>query len=389
MQTDIIIIGLGISAKLTALSLGLHEFKVTIIPNQSMKNNTSNLVTFFSSGSIKFLSNILNDDKSIRCYEDIKQLCCSQYDQLNKKNFKVNFDNNKEEFLGKIIPNKKINELLDRHLLSNTNINILNDEFIDDIRYKDTQIEVATKKSASISAKLVIVADGKNSIIKRYSDFQFITHDFEQTALSIAANIERKNQNTAYQYFTPDGPLALLPYSSTHSSIVWSLKKSSNMLRLDQNELQQEITDIFRPIINSFKIIDIQKFNLSFSFAKKLFSKRLTIVGDTAHSMHPIAGQGLNLIIKDIVCLTKQLVKYKSLGYDLGETAVLNEYDDLRRSDNIAYSFGTLILDEVFSIENIHIRKLTNSLFKTFNQSETLKKYFVNSATGYNYFNNL
>ena len=105
--------------------------------------------------------------------------------------------------------------------------------------------------------------------------------------------------------------------------------------------------------------------------------------------MHPIAGQGLNLIIKDIVCLTKQLVKYKSLGYDLGETAVLNEYDDLRRSDNIAYSFGTLILDEVFSIENIHIRKLTNSLFKTFNQSETLKKYFVNSATGYNYFNNL
>jgi len=156
MQTDIIIIGLGISAKLTALSLGLHEFKVTLIPNQSMKNNTSNLVTFFSSGSIKFLSNILNDDKSIRCYEDIKRLCCSQYDQLNKKNFKVNFDNNKEEFLGKIIPNKKINELLDGHLLSNTNINILNDEFIDDIRYKDTQIEVATKKSASISAKLVI-----------------------------------------------------------------------------------------------------------------------------------------------------------------------------------------------------------------------------------------
>ena len=87
MQTDIIIIGLGISAKLMALSLGLHEFKVTLIPNQNIKNNTSNLVTFFSSGSIKFLSNILNDDKSIRCYEDIKQLCCSQYDQLNKKNF--------------------------------------------------------------------------------------------------------------------------------------------------------------------------------------------------------------------------------------------------------------------------------------------------------------
>jgi len=67
----------------------------------------------------------------------------------------------------------------------------------------------------------------------------------------------------------------------------------------------------------------------------------------------------------------------------------LNEYDSLRKSDNVAYSFGTIILDEIFSIENKHIRRLTNSALKTFNQSEKLKKYFVNSATGYNYFNNV
>ena len=142
-------------------------------------------------------------------------------------------------------------------------------------------------------------------------------------------------------------------------------------------------------IVNNFEITDLQKFNLTFSFSKKLFSERIAIIGDTAHSIHPIAGQGLNLIIKDIVCLTQQLIKYKSLGYDLGDVMALSEYDNLRKSDNVAYSFGTLILDEVFSIENKHIRKLTNSLFKTFNKNKTLKNYFVNSATGYNYFNNL
>ena len=201
--------------------------------------------------------------------------------------------------------------------------------------------------------------------------------------------MDRKSQNIAYQYFTPDGPLALLPYSSRHSSIVWSLKKNSNILKLDENKLQEEMNKILGNIVNNFEITDLQKFNLTFSFSKKLFSERIAIIGDTAHSIHPIAGQGLNLIIKDIVCLTQQLIKYKSLGYELGDIMALSEYDNLRKSDNVAYSFGTLILDEVFSIENKHIRKLTNSLFKTFNKNKTLKNYFVNSATGYGYFNNL
>jgi len=248
---------------------------------------------------------------------------------------------------------------------------------------------VITKTHSSFSGKLLIMADGKNSIVKRYDDFQFITHDFEQIALSMTAKMDRKSQNIAYQYFTPDGPLALLPYSSSHSSVVWSLKKNSNILKLDANTLHGEMKKILGSVVNNFEITNLQKFNLTFSFAKRLCSERIAIIGDTAHSIHPIAGQGLNLIIKDIVCLTKQLIKYKSLGYDLGDATALNEYDNLRKSDNIAYSFGTLILDEVFSIENKHIRKLTNSLFKTFNQNKTLKKYFVNSATGYDYFNNL
>ena len=389
MQTDVIIIGTGISAKLTALYLSLHRFKVIVFPNQAIKEDTSNLVTFFSSGSVKFLSEILGKDESILNYEKIKQLRCCQYDQLDKENFEFNFDNNKEDFLGKIIPNKKINELLDKFILSSDNIHISTNELISDIRHQHNQIEVITKSSPSFSAKLLIMADGKNSMIKRYGDFQFITHDFAQTALSMTVKIDRKSQNIAYQYFTPDGPLALLPYSSSHSSIVWSLKKNSNILKLDENKLQEEINSILGSAVNNFEIINLQKFNLTFSFARKLFSERIAIIGDTAHSIHPIAGQGLNLIIKDITCLTKQLIKYKSLGYDLGDATALNEYDNLRKSDNVAYSFGTLILDEVFSIKNKHIRKLTNSLFKTFNKNKTLKNYLVNSATGYDYFNNI
>ena len=389
MQTDIIIIGTGISVKLTALYLNLHGFNVIVFHNQDVNQDNSNLVTFLSSGSIKFLNKILGENRALHNYEDIKQLCCIHHNQLDKDNFQFNFDNNKEDFLGKIIPNNKISELLDQLIHSNENINIISNELIDHLKHHHNHLEIITKSTSSISAKLLIVADGKNSMIKSYADFNFITHDFEQTALSITAKVDRKSQNIAYQYFTSEGPLALLPYSKSHSSVVWSLKKHSQILNFSEKKLQDEINNILGSKVNGFEIVNFQKFNLSFSFAKKLFSKRIAITGDTAHSIHPIAGQGLNLIIKDIDCLTKQLIKYKSLGYDLGDSIALNEYNKLRKSDNVAYSFGTIILDEILSTENKYVRKLTNSVLKSFNQSERLKRFFVDSATGYTNFKNL
>ena len=167
----------------------------------------------------------------------------------------------KEDFLGKIIPNQEINSLLDNVIISNENIHISSSDLISDIRPQRNQIEVITKSPSSFSAKLLIIADGKNSMIKKYGDFQFITHDFEQTALSITTKMNRKSQNIAYQYFTPDGPLALLPYSSINSSIVWSLKKDSNILKLDENKLQAEINNILGSVVNNFEIINLQKFN--------------------------------------------------------------------------------------------------------------------------------
>tara|TARA_B100000965_G_scaffold402519_1_gene428636 strand:- start:1493 stop:2662 length:1170 start_codon:yes stop_codon:yes gene_type:complete len=388
MQTDIIIVGTGISAKLTALYLNLYGFSVINFSNQDISQDTSNLVTFLSSGSIKFLSKILGENQTLNQYENINQLCCIQYNQLDKENFQFYFDNNKEDFLGKIIPNHKINELLDKLTHSNENTKIIINEFIQNLSQHHDHIEVVTKSGKSYSAKLIIFADGKNSMIKKYSDFQFITHDFEQTAISIKAKVDRKNQNIAFQYFTSEGPLALLPYNKSYSSIVWSLKKDSYILKLSEKKLQEEINNIVESKINDFVIDNLQTFDLSFSFAKKLFSDRIAITGDTAHSIHPIAGQGLNLIIKDIDCLTKQLMKYKTLGYDLGDSIALNEYNNLRKSDNVAYSFGTIVLDEIFSTENRHLRKLTSSALMTLNQSTKLKNFFVNSATGYNYFKN-
>ena len=119
MQTDIIIIGTGISVKLTALYLNLHGFNVIVFHNQDVNQDKSNLVTFLSSGSIKFLNKILGENRALHNYEDIKQLCCIHHNQLDKDNFQFNFDNNKEDFLGKIVPNNKISELLDQLIHSN------------------------------------------------------------------------------------------------------------------------------------------------------------------------------------------------------------------------------------------------------------------------------
>jgi len=389
MQTDIIIIGSGFAAKITGLTLALKGFEVLMIPNRINGNTASNLVTFLSSGSIKFLKNILDNSSVLESYESMIQIHCSPEEELKNRSPNLYFKNDGGKILGRIIPNTKIEELLDQKINTLQNIQILKDEEVDTLKLHENKIEIKTRSSLLYEAKLFIAADGKNSIIKNFTNIEFVQYDFHQTAISIIADIDRKEKNTAYQFFMTDGPLALLPCNSTQSAIVWSLKNKSEILLLNQKQLELKLSEIFEPFVSKMKIINQQKFNLSFSFGKKLFSTRSALVGDTAHSIHPIAGQGLNLIIKDIDCLSSLLKKYQRLGYDIGDQIILEEYNNLRKIDNTAYAFGTLAIEELFSMENNFVRSLTSSALKLFNQSDRIKRSIIHNATGEHYFNNL
>ena len=213
--------------------------------------------------------------------------------------------------------------------------------------------------------------------------------DLGQKALSINIQGKIKNKNCAFQKFTSDGPIALLPYSKDEASIVWSLKNNSIILQLTEEDLTQTIGNHLKEHISSVKIESIEKHNLQFVYAKNLFYKNTVLIGNIAHNIHPIAGQGLNLSIKDVALLVKKINKYKSLGYKLNDQMMLEEFEMERKLDNAAYSFGTFSLNGILSSNNKLINYTTRKGLSLIENNKFLKKLFVKSATGENFFKSL
>ena len=170
--------------------------------------------------------------------------------------------------------------------------------------------------------------------------------------------------------------------------MVWSLDKNSSILKLSQNDLEIQLNRLFKNHIRELKIKNIQTQKLNFSYAKKMYHYKTVLIGNTAHNIHPIAGQGFNLTVKDISKIVYYIKKYHSLGLDFNSTRVLESFSNSRKFDNFAFSFGTLAMENIFSNENKFIRYFTSEGISLVNRSKKLKGFFIEKATGKTNFNN-
>ena len=189
----------------------------------------------------------------------------------------------------------------------------------------------------------------KNKNVLDAIKVNFITKNFNQTALSISLEGHLKNKNCAFQKFTSHGPLALLPYKEKEASVVWSLKNNSKYLLESDEKILDTIKEILCDHLEITKLIDLKKYELHFSHAKKLFYKNAILIGNLAHNIHPIAGQGLNLTIKDIAKLSTLTSQYRKIGYKINDQSVIEKFNQERKLDNTIYSFGTFTLEGILS----------------------------------------
>ena len=192
----------------------------------------------------------------------------------------------------------------------------------------------------------------------------------------------------AYQLFTKDGPVALLPVQGNEASVVWSLEKNSSILKLQQNDLENHLNKLFEKHVRELKIKNIQTSKLNFSYAKKMYNCKTVLIGNVAHNIHPIAGQGFNLTVKDISKIVYYITKYHSLGLDFNSKQVLESFSNSREYDNFSFSFGTLAMENIFSNENNFIRNFTSKGLRLIKKSKKIKKFFIEKATGKTNFKN-
>tara|TARA_Y100000768_G_C23919795_1_gene654290 strand:- start:105 stop:1265 length:1161 start_codon:yes stop_codon:yes gene_type:complete len=379
MTHDFIIYGNGLSSKLLALALSSNNFKSLIIADKKPKTKESNLVTFISEGSLKYISKVLETENIFSESENIEKLYCEH--RVSKKETKLEFKHPNMPTLGKIVPNVIIDEFFNNKILSNSEYIQLSDHYQITPNIDDSKITIRDKSGEIKSADLLFYSAPRheNDLI---SNFEFVEKKLDQVAISASVNIRRKQDNLAYQLFTEDGPVALLPIQGNEASVVWSLEKNSSILKLSQNDLESQLSDLFENHVSDLKIKNIQTQKLSFSYAKKMYQDKIVLIGNVAHNIHPIAGQGFNLTIKDISKIVYYLTKYRSLGLDFNSNQVLESFSNSRKFDNFAFSFGTLAMENIFSNENKFIRYFTSGGLSLVNRSKLLKKFFIRKATG-------
>ena len=387
MKYEFTIFGFGISAKITSCLLARNGFSVCLISDKDQKQEISdtNLVTFLSRGSLNYLSSMFPNTKQFEEQPEIDSIHCELNSLRGNKPQSIKFNDGEKQNLGKIVKNTDLEKYLDQEIVQLRNINIIYGSYPSMVENKKDEIKLKLNNEEEIDTDLFIVSSTKNNIADLIN-IDFIKKDLKKSAISIDINGDIKNANCAFQKFTSDGPLALLPYSKNEASIVWSLKRDSKLLHKDNEVLLQIITKHLSEQVSSIKMKSNEKHKLQFVYAKNLVYKNTVLLGNIAHNIHPIAGQGLNLSIKDIALFVNQIKKYKSLGYKLNDQMVLEEFEMKRKMDNTAYSFGTFLLDDIFSSNNNFVNYTTRTGLGLVDKIKNLKQLFIRSATGEDFY---
>ncbi|MDB2551666.1 UbiH/UbiF/VisC/COQ6 family ubiquinone biosynthesis hydroxylase [Paracoccus sp. (in: a-proteobacteria)] len=246
-------------------------------------------------------------------------------------------------------------------------------------------IAVRLSGGRSLRARLLVGADGRGSGVARRAGIARRGRDYGQTALVAAIDHERPHQGIAHQYFMPTGPLAILPLPGNRSSVVWSETRTNADAIAALPDAA--FLDVLRPRFGDFLGpigLAGQRFSypLSLSLADAYVAPRIALVGDAAHGVHPIAGQGLNLGLRDVAALAETLVEALRRGEDPGSDPVLERYQGWRRFDATRLALGMDAVNTLFASDNPLLRAARGIGMGMVTAIPALRRGFMRQAAG-------
>lgn len=246
-------------------------------------------------------------------------------------------------------------------------------------------VSVTLGDGAAIDATLLVAADGAKSRLRERAGIATHGWDYDQAGIVVMVGHERDHEGRADEHFLPAGPFAILPLTGKRSSLVWTETRAeaARIVALDESEFHQELERRFGLRLGEIKALDKPKsFPLGYFVARSFIAERLALVGDSAHVIHPIAGQGLNLGLKDVAALAEVVVDAARLGIDPGQADVLERYQRWRRFDTMAMGVATNALNMLFSNENALLRGVRDIGLGLVDRLPPLKGLFIRQAAG-------
>jgi 2-octaprenyl-6-methoxyphenol hydroxylase len=237
----------------------------------------------------------------------------------------------------------------------------------------------------TLHGRLLVAADGKRSKLRERAGIKSIGWSYPQVGIVATVAHERPHHGRAVQHFLPAGPFAILPLAGSRSSIVWTeeTEKGQALMAVSESEFIAELTRRFGHRLGAITLESPpQSFPLSFQMARSFIGDRLALVGDAAHAVHPLAGQGLNIGMRDVAALAETIVETQRLGLDIGAATTLDRYQRWRRFDS-AFS-GTVMdgLNRLFSNDSVPLRAIRDLGLGLVDRAPGLKRFLVREAAG-------
>src|SRR3954451_17757102 len=246
-------------------------------------------------------------------------------------------------------------------------------------------VDVILADGSSVEASLLIAADGARSKLRERAGIATYGWDYNQSGIVVTVGHERDHHGRAEEHFLPAGPFAILPLTGKRSSLVWTEKRAeaARIIALSEDEFHGELEQRFGLHLGEIRALDKPRaFPLGYFVARSFIGERLALVGDAAHVIHPIAGQGLNMGLKDVAALAEVVVDAARLGMDLGQADVLERYQRWRRFDTMAMGVATNALNFLFSNNSKLLRTVRDIGLGLVDRAPPLKSLFIRQAAG-------
>ena len=246
-------------------------------------------------------------------------------------------------------------------------------------------VAVRLASGTTVRARLLVAADGARSRIRERAGIQSVGWSYGQSAIVTTVAHERPHRGRAEEHFLPAGPFAILPLPDNRASIVWTeaAAEAERIMRLEDADFHAELEKRFGLHLGDIAVAGPRgAFPLGFAVARSFVADRVALIGDAAHMIHPIAGQGLNMGLRDVAALAEAIVDAARLGLDPGDAPVLDRYQRWRRFDTMAMGLATDGLNRLFSNRSDVLRLVRDIGLGVVERLPMVKDFFIREAAG-------
>lgn len=338
LNVDCIIIGGGMVGAASAIAIADLGLKVAVVDQKAPKpfdvEQAMDLrVSAISLGSEQLLT-------TLDCWQQVLNTRACPYRRLavwehDFAKTEFNAEEIAQPHLGHIVENRILQLALWQQLEKHQYVELLCPESLVNFTQYETHVDVELQQQ-SVKAKFVLGADGANSQVRMLSGIGSTGWDYKQSAMLVNIKLESAQQDITWQQFTPSGPVAFLPLVDNFASLVWyeSKENIARLSSLSNSKLAIEIRQTFPKQLAQFEVLDKGAFPLTRRHANLYVQNRIVLIGDAAHTINPLAGQGVNIGLKDVSVLQEVLATAIANGEAFDSASVLTQYEKQRRRDN-------------------------------------------------------